>query len=48
MRTSSFKEKTFVEKSIPLIIDQIQGHDIDNSIDWPGAEFKYKSNQKVN
>ena len=48
MRTSSFKKekKLFVEKSIPLIIDQIQGHDIDNSIDWQVAEFKYKSNQK--
>lgn len=44
MKTQSFLEqkKMFTEKSIPLIIDEMEAQDIDNEEDWAMAEIKYK------
>lgn len=44
MKTESFwaQNKLFAEKSVPLIIDEMEVQDIDNEEDWKLAELKYK------
>lgn len=44
MRTESFlaQNKLFAEKSVPLIIDEMEVQDIDDEEDWQVAELKYK------
>lgn len=42
-RTASFlDQKTlYARKSVPLVLDEMQAHDIDSEEDWRMAEFKY-------
>lgn len=49
MKTNSFlqQHKIFAEKSLPLIVDEMEVQDIDNEADWKMAELKYKILHKL-
>jgi pseudaminic acid cytidylyltransferase len=42
-RTASFLEQKtlYARKAVPLVLDDMQAHDIDSEEDWRMAEFKY-------
>lgn len=42
------KNKIFADESRPIIVSEMDFHDIDNEEDWEIAEFKYKLKNKIN